>query len=102
MLNKALTHLLRQPLPAADEGRCILLVALPQFVIDDAWKHLAQLRKAAGLSQRGDCLAKFLPRRALDGHLHQLIFQSSDVDGHLCDPPRLSVGFKRMKTDKKT
>src|ERR1035437_9580682 len=48
MLDETLPHFMRQHLPPCDKARWIPLVACPEFVVDDTWQHVLQLRKPTG------------------------------------------------------
>jgi hypothetical protein len=91
VLDKSLAHLLCQELPACDKSRRVLLVARPQFVVDNAGQHLAQLRKTPCPRQLGDGLAKLTAWRPFCRHLQQLVLQTAYVDAHPQRPHLLSL-----------
>jgi len=82
MVDKALMHFGGKHTPASNESRGSLPIAGPKFVIDDGGKCFAKLAEAAGAGELGDGPAEFAAWGVFGGHLHELVFEALDVDGH--------------------
>ncbi len=80
VLDKPLSHLLRQHPPSRNKGRRILLMPCPKLFVYNVWQHIFELLEAPCPGQLRNSLAELPPRRTLCRHLKELAFQPSHID----------------------